>query len=280
MTTAKSKPVLYHYDNYRLYLKDWFAWKKSTDSDFSYRVFSEKTGFKAPNQLLLLIKGERNLGADSVANCFAVLDLSHGEKKYFTLLVKFNQTRKMKEKNACLEELSAYWIKKDVFLKKEQYKYLTNWYYTAIREMVNLKDFEDDGVWISRRLGKLITPEQAQQAIRILLELELLERGENGKLKQTSNYVSTGSEVQDVAGYLYHDQMMRIAHDSLETKSAAERNLTALTFTMRRADYQNVVNEINDFRRRLIVLISGRDKQNEDEDLFQMNVHLFPVTKE
>ena len=273
------RPQIYKYDNYRVYLKDWFAWMKEVRSGFSYRVFARLTGFKAPNQLLLIINGQRNIALTSIGKYFTVLKLKPGEQKYFESLVKFNQADDMAAKKGYFQQLSAYWLKRGSFLEPSQQKYLSNWYYAAIREMVNLAGFKEDGSWIAKRLGGLVTPPQARQAIEVLLELGLLKRDAKEKLVQSSTYVTTGDEVQSVAAYLYHDQMIKLARDSLREKPSSERNLTALTFTLRRSDYEQVVSEINDLRKRVIAVLQNRTIQDEDEALYQLNVHLFPIMK-
>lgn len=273
------KPSLLTYDNYRKYLGDWYLWMKETKPGFSYRAFSKWAGFQSPNHLLLVIKGERNVALPSIGKYFEVLKLKQTERKYFELLVKFNQAQDMPSKTEYFRELSVYWLRRGTLLKPEQYKYLTNWYYTAIREMVNLKDFKETGSWIARKLGDLVTPAQAEQAIKTLLELKLLERNKNKKLVQTSNYVTTGNEIGSIGAFLYHEQMMLLARLSLKEKASSERNLTALTFTMRKSDYDMIVSETNDFRKRLIAALQNRETIDQDEDLYQLNIHLFPINK-
>ena len=275
-----NRPNLFQYDDYRKYLRDWFAWMKETKRGASYRAFSLWAGFKSPNHLMLVIKGQRNIAFSSLGKYFDVLKLNQTEKKYFELLVKFNQAKAMPAKTEYFRELSSYWLRRGALLDLEQYKYLSNWYYTAIREMVTLKDFKENGKWISRRLGGLITPPQARQAIDVLLELQLLRREGSYKLVQTSNYVTTGNDVQSVSAFLYHEQMIKLAEEALKQRSSSLRNLTALTFTVQKKDYEMIVTEINEFRKKMIALLQNRTEQGKDDDLYQLNMHLFPITKE
>lgn len=267
------------YDDYRKYLKDWFDWMKKTKPGFSHRAFSQWAGFKAPNQLLLIMTGERNIALSSIGKYTNVLKLGQIEKKYFELLVKFNQSKDMPSKAEYFQELSVYWLRRGDMLEAEQHKYLTNWYYAAVREMVNLRGFQENGRWISKRLGGLITPAQANKAIRILLELKLLSRNENGRLVQVSNYVTTGDEVQSITAFLFHEQMMKLALESLKEKPSSERNLTSLTFSLKRENYSAVIDGIIELKKRIITMLQNRKIQNEDDDVYQLNIHLFPIRK-
>lgn len=273
-----NRPNLFIYDNYRNYLKDWFSWMKETKSGFSYRAFSMWSGFKSPNHLLLVINNQRNIALASLGKYFEVLKLNQSERKYFELLVKFNQAPDMASKTSYFKELSVYWLRRGHLLEAEQLTYLSNWYYTAIREMVNLKDFKENGAWIAKKLGGLITSAQAKKAIQILIDLKMLRRNENNKLVQTSNYVTTGNEVASISAYLYHRQMIKLAYDSLKEKASSIRNITALTFTIKKSDYDMVLSEINDFRKRVISALQNRSTQDEDDDLYQLNIHFFPIT--
>lgn len=276
---AREKPNLFGYDNYRSYLKDWYDWMKESKPAFSYRAFANWAGFKAPNQLLLVIKNQRNIALSSLGKYFDALKLKDSEKKYFELLVKFNQAKDMVAKSQYFKELSVFWLKKGTLLEGQQFKYLTNWYYPAVREMVNLSDFKETGQWIADKLGGMITPAQARKAVEVLLELGLLKRDANRKLLQASNYVTTGNEVESVTAYLYHQQMIAAALQSLKEIAYLKRNITALTFTIAKDDYDMVVSEINDARKKIISSLQNRKVQNRDTELYQLNFHLFPINK-
>ena len=273
------KPALFTYEDYRKFLKDWYDWMKATKPGFSYRAFSRWVGFKSPNQLLLVIQGQRNITLDTLGKYFEVLKLKQTERKYFETLIKFNQAGDMPTKTQYFKEISLYWLKKGTVLEPEQLKYLSNWYTTAIREMVNLKGFQPTGAWIVKKLGGIVTPAQARKAIEILIELGLVTRGTDKKLKQTSAYVTTGNEVNSVSAFLYHEQMIRLAMEALKEKDSSERNLTALTFTIREEDYDSLVGEINEFRKKIIAMLQNRNALTEDSELYQLNVHLFPIRK-
>jgi len=274
-----TRPNLFTYDNYRLYLKDWFSWMKETKPGFSYRAFSMWADFKSPNQLLLVINGQRNIALSSLGRYFEVLKLKPTECKYFEILVKFNQAKDMPTKTQHFRELSVYWLKKGTLLESNQLEYLNNWYYTAIREMVNLHNFKEDGNWIAKKLRNLISAPQARHAIQVLLDMKLLQRDAQGKLVQTTQYVTTGNETNSVSAFLYHDQMIRLAMESLNEGESHSRNLTALTFTIRKVDYDRLVGEIDEFRKKMISALQNRDDLTKDEELYQLNIHLFPIGK-
>ncbi len=274
----EGKPNIFSYDNYRLYLKDWFFWMKQREQGFSYRKFSQLAGFKSPNQLLLVIQGKRGISQSSLQQYIRVLSLNRSEKKYFSLLVKFNQEKNLSVKKNLLKELSLFRDKQGQNLESEEYKYLTNWYFAAIREMVNLKDFKEDSHWISKKLHNMVTPSQANKAIKILLELELLTRDKKGCLCQSSKYLTTGNETQEVAAFLYHEQMNNITLEALKSKDTSFRNISALTFSVRKEDYESIVKELNKLRKRIVDFVQHRLVQDEDDILYQLNLQFVPLS--
>jgi len=274
------KPNIFKYENFRQYLKDWFKWMKTQKPSFSYRAFSRWADFKAPNHLTLVIKGDRNISQFSIGKYFKILRFNEKEKKYFEILVKFNQTKDMSAKRHYFNELSRYWLKPGHFIKKQQYEYLSKWYYTVIKEMVTLKDFREDCKWIAKKLDNLITPGEVKRALETLITLDLLMRDEDGKLVQVENYITTGSEVEAVSAYIYHEQMMKLANKSLKTIPDNQRNITAVTFTMNRNDYDSVLNKIEECRKEIISILQNREEKDEDTHVYQLNLHLFPITGE
>ncbi|MFH1874759.1 MAG: TIGR02147 family protein [Pseudomonadota bacterium] len=272
-----TKPHIFEFDDYRKYLKTWYEWKKQDDPKFSHRVFCAQAEFKSPNHLLLLIQGKRNISLKTIIKYISALQLKDSEAQCLETLIKFNHATDMPTKARHLKELSAYWGKKGTFLSKEQYRCLANWYYTAILELVNLEDFRENETWIVRKLKNLITPVQARKAINTLLALQLLKRNIKGKLIRTQSYLTTGSETNSVMAFLFHEQMIKLGLEALKETSSAYRNISSLTFTVRKEDYDLVVNEINDFRYKLCSLLENRKIKNQDKYLYQFNLHLFPI---
>ena len=94
MEIAVNTPVLYpeiaRYSCYRAFLKDFFTYKKSLRSGFSYRQFSLLVGLRSPNYLQLVIQGKRNLTETTGRRLAEALKLSAKEVNYFEALIRFD----------------------------------------------------------------------------------------------------------------------------------------------------------------------------------------------
>jgi uncharacterized protein (TIGR02147 family) len=100
---------IYGYANYRAFLKDFYYEKKRNNPYYSYRLFSMKAGFRAPNLLKLVMDGDRNLTRNSLAKFVRALKLGEHEAQYFETLVARNQEglRPGREDRALVEESTA-----------------------------------------------------------------------------------------------------------------------------------------------------------------------------
>jgi len=58
--------ILYRYEDYRLYLKGYFALQKKVENGFSHRAFAKLAGFSSSSFCLHVMDGRKNLSAESI----------------------------------------------------------------------------------------------------------------------------------------------------------------------------------------------------------------------
>ena len=103
-------PNLSAYTDFRQYLKDFYEFKKRTQSSpiraYSYATFSAAADIKSPNYLKLIIDGQRNL-SDSMIKKFAqALQLTREQVDEFKALVHYGQAKDPLDRNRCLKVLA------------------------------------------------------------------------------------------------------------------------------------------------------------------------------
>ena len=215
-TPIRRCPIdVFTYSDYRKFLADLYAAKKP--QGFSYRSFSRVAKLGAPNYLKLVITGDRNLTA-TMAERFAVACALRGEAAaFFQRLVEFNQARTLKEREACYARLAAFARYRDAHkLESAHAAYHANWYIPAIRELCASPAFVSDPQWIASVLVPSIKPEEAAQALAVLIELGLIARVEQGAVRQTSAVVSTGAQTRGMHITRYHAEMMERATAAMD----------------------------------------------------------------
>ncbi len=104
----KTSKVIYNYNDYRIFLKDFYNHFKSTIPCFSYRLLSEKAGFSNPSIWKLLIEGKKNLGLKSIDKVAYALNLNKKAREYFKCMVLYTQAKNLKDQEYYLNKLDTY----------------------------------------------------------------------------------------------------------------------------------------------------------------------------
>ena len=265
-----SMPDVLQYTNYRVFLHDYYAYKKSTSAVFSLRFFAAKPGLSSHAHLKLVMDGKRNITKNTVVKIIQGLNLADERATYFENLVFFNQAKTDKEKafyygklvkstpGSCLHKMD-----------QAHFRIFTEWYHSVIREMVELRGFNPAPEWISRRLGGTITPAQAAESLNLLSSLGLISRTANG-YSQAQSLITTDDEVSDLLVKQYHRQMLDQAKDSMENVPAEKRDISAVTFAIQRKDFPALKKHLQLMRKELLDF-SSESGTGEDLSLIHIS---------
>ena len=270
------EPDVLQYTNYRVYLRDYYEFKKKTVPAFSLRFFAEKAGLSSHAHLKLTIDGKRNITKNTVVKLIHGLGLDGQRAAYFESLVFFNQAQTDADKQVYYAQLLKASPRSKLHkMDKAQFRIFREWHHSAILEMVALKDFRPIPDWISKRLGGLITPAQVTESLKLLVELGLLVKTANG-YRQRDPLITTDDEVQDLMVKMYHLQMLKLSADMLSALPGPQRDVSALTFSIKREDFPNLKKHLQLMRKELLDFSA---KAGEGEDVVQINIQLYPLTR-
>jgi uncharacterized protein (TIGR02147 family) len=270
------EPDVLQYTNYRVYLRDYYEYKKKTVPAFSLRFFAEKAGLSSHAHLKLTIDGKRNITKNTVVKLIHGLGLDGQRAAYFESLVFFNQAQTDADKQVYYAQLLKASPRSKLHkMDAAQFRIFREWHHSAILEMVALKDFRPIPDWISKRLGGLITPAQVTESLKLLVELGLLVKTANG-YRQRDPLITTDDEVQDLMVKMYHLQMLKLSADMLSALPGSQRDVSALTFSIKREDFPNLKKHLQLMRKELLDFSA---KAGEGEDVVQINIQLYPLTR-
>ena len=278
---TRTRPRPEDFPEYRSYLKSMIAYLKETRPQFSYRYFSRIAGFSSPNFLKLVADGQRNLTPSSIPKFARGLGLDDRERDAFETLVLLTQAETDAERNRYYARLrksgSAHSEARRV--EAAQFDVYSQWYTLPIRELLLHPDFSEDPVWIARQLRPRIKPQEAKHALELLERVGLAARDPEGKLKPSDAKISTGPRVRSLAVRNYHRGMLGLAADALEHVPIDERDVSSLTVSLSRTQYDDVRSRIERFRREILDLIDDAPKTAEPADVYQVGFQLFPLTR-
>jgi len=272
---SKQKPNIFKFDDYRKYLRECIEFRKAS-GESSLRSVSFKAGFRSSNYLSLVINKKRGLTPASIDKVARALALNIPETEFFHHLVMFNQAKTAAERTKHRDHLmkSRAYVK-TAPLKSKTVNYYSNWYYIAIRELVALADFREDSNWIAMRLRNAITPNDAEKALKDLIELGMLERGTDGKLRQVEKTVAPDDSITSSSLVDFHLNMIEKSKHALENMPSTERDVSAVTIPVNNETSLKMRLLITEFRRALLRL---SEECEQTDQVVQVNFQYFPLT--
>lgn len=271
------KPDLYKYLDYRAFLRDWFQFKKRSNPRFSHRAFARRTGQKSPSTLSDVMEGRRNLTPATMEAFCTALGFNAEEEGFFILLVHLDRAKDNEERNRVYERISATRRFKEARrIEGEGFRYLSHWYYPAIRELAQCVQFQRDPKWIASNLTPSITPAQAQKALEELLDMGLLEEVD-GEIRAIEGSVVTPHEVRGLAAHNYHQGYLSLAIAAIDRFRPAERHFCGVTASVPRTLIPRLKREMNEMQERLLELCNHPD--GEETEVIQLNLNFFPLSQ-
>jgi uncharacterized protein (TIGR02147 family) len=230
----KKIPILnvFEYTNYRKFLEDYYDKKKAVSPHFSHRIFAIRAGYNSSGLLKDVIAGRTSIHGELIRKFIRGLALKRLEGRYFENLVRFNQARKLSEKNDYFENMMRLAKGKPIYeVHKGAYEYFSQWYYPAIRELLSIVDFNDDYKLLARSLVPAITQVEAKKGIAILRKYKFIKKNEKGFYKATQPAVTTNSELDRYHTKNFQRGTIDLARQALDHIPADQRNISTLTFS-------------------------------------------------
>jgi uncharacterized protein (TIGR02147 family) len=274
---------IFAYTDYRRYLADFFAERKRLNKRFSLQMLADRSGFKARDYLMRVMRGDRNLSLEGIAKLSDFFRFSEKQTEYFRLLVQFNQARTTSEKEQCYHQLSE--IQKygaHQKLRQDQFEYLTAWYHSALRSLMpvleqkDLPEGPDDWEKVAKLLDPPLTAKQARDSVDLLLRLGLLQRDGKGLYAVAEAALTTGDEVASLGVSAFHRATMELAKRSIDRHPPAARDISGITMSISQDGFRRIKSELRAFRKKVQAIASA----DMGEDMvYQLNLHLIPLTR-
>lgn len=269
--------TIFEFMDYRDFLRQLFEQRKTEHSFYSYRLFSQKAGFKSPNFLKLVVDGKRNLTKASVYRVSKAFGLNKSESDYLENLVFLNQSKTLDEKNLYLARIMRYRVKcNPQLLESSQYDYYSQWFNPVVMELVTAIDFRDDYRKLGAAVAPSITATEAEKSVALLLRLGLISRNNDGSWRRVATTVTTGAQVRSVAVANYHKAMMRLAAESIERFGSRDRDISSVTVAVSDDTWQVMQEKLQRFRSEMLELAEA---DHRPQRIMQLNLQLFPMSK-
>lgn len=268
---------VYQYINYRKFLSDWFVKKKQDNPRFSHRLFSRKMEQKSPSFLKDIIEGRRNITVNQLDNFYKVLGLNAKEAEFFSNLITLDQSQNEEAQKKAFELIAATRrFQQARKLEGNSYRYLSNWFCPAIREMALLPDFKATPEWICQNIRPKITKKQAKEALDILQSLHMIEILEDSSVTVKDGTLATPSQVFGIAVHNLHKELLQLAIESIDRFHSSQRHLLGVTVNVPYSLIPELKEEMNSFAARICDICDSNTEPSEQ--VLQVNLHFYPLS--
>lgn len=264
--------------DYKVYLESLYLALKLKVARYSYGKFAEDLGFNASNIMHQIVRGHRPLTVKAAQRIIDAIGLRGTEKKYLLLLVQYNNSTAVNERESLFNKLVE--VKNEVLPTTEDKSWLeffSEWFHPVVRELVGLPEFKSDPEWISDQIMPRIRPEQAKKSLELLERLGLILWDEkNNRYVQTEKRIVTGQRVRGIGFTRYHQHMIDMGKESLTRVPGSARDISAVTVSVDLITYQKMKAMAHEFQMKMLDVA---ETASEPDRIYQLNIQLFPFTK-
>jgi uncharacterized protein (TIGR02147 family) len=266
------------YSDYHQLLRDYYSHKKLQNRNFSFRRFAQLAGIKSSNYLLLVMNRQRKLLPATAKAVARAMAMTKPETDYFVALVKMERARSVEEQDQIEKDQRS--ARKKILTKElpaEKAEYLRSWYCPLVRELAFLPDFKPQPAWVSEKLKGMITADQAEGAIDLLLKLGLWKEVKN-QIIVTDVFLDTGSEEKsygDINITKIHKQNLLAWTALLEDLPKSERELGLLNIPIDEKKIPELKLRIQKFQDEIIGWLQDEKAPTQ---LVQLGTYMIPVT--
>jgi len=264
-------------------LKEAYLLRRERNKAYSLNAFAQDMGI-SKSFLSRVLSGERPVSMKLAIQISVALDFDEAQSR--TLLFSVIQ---FSSKNAKISKKVKARLQKEfedsseiapiiyTTVDLERFKVMSHWYHFALINLTRIKGFKSTPTWIAKKLG--ITVLETRDAIERLIALDLLQEVDGILRASPHPFLNVKTQKSELAVRNFHEQMITKAKDELKKTSPEAFNrrlINGITFTCAKDQIELIKNKIDKFQDELLALIEN----SESEELYQMNVQFFPLTKD
>ncbi|RJO64600.1 MAG: TIGR02147 family protein [Myxococcales bacterium] len=271
----RTKLDIFAYTDFRRFLEDRLEELRAEDKKYSRRYFVQKLELASSNYLKRIIDGSRKLSDSLARRVTQEIGLNKEETRFFQQLVRYGQTNDTQSRTEALEDLRRNRRFVDVHqLELNRFDYYADPLMVALREMADLRDFQEDPGWIAARLPFNAGKKRIAEAIARLVASGHLARGEDGRLAAVHKHQDTGEQLGSMTLRTYHLKMLERAMASMELP-VEQRHYLGLAMSIPVSAYDAIVEEMKHCRDRVRAIV---DAAEETERVYHLEMAFFPLT--
>ena len=272
-----TKVTPYDYLDLGRYLQHLYTETKRNLGSYSFKEFSADLGIGLGNSSWLIINGKRSPNVHTLERMASSLQLSGVERKAFLLLAQYSEENIPANKEQILNQILLCKRQSINDLSAQmELDFYREWHHAIIFEMVGLPKFSSDPAWIVEHINASISMREVKESLEFLEKTGIIRFDEalGRHVKVTSDF-ETKSEVPGVGIIRFHQKMIDLAKESIDTVSYQDREIGAVTVAVSSEGMEIIKKTIQTFRKYLMFLAS--DYATESDTVLQLNFQMFPI---
>jgi uncharacterized protein (TIGR02147 family) len=281
-----TEPNLNKYLDYRLYLADYYSFKKRQTQNnlrsYHYGIFAAAANIKSPQYLKLIIEGKRNLSIEMVFKFAKALQFNKSQTEEFRLMVMWTQETDPSIRNQHLRDLNEFRVNQSVEVGEIDIltmKKIPNWIGWIVYAML-----DQEGVSFQIDELKILLRQKASEAeitdaIDRLINIGQIVRDEQtGVLKKGRVLVNNPEDIPIPLIKKLQTQLMYLGLESLYQDEPTEREFGTLTLCLTKQEFEDLRFQLRKMRKQVHKDTTIKRMSKKGDCIYQMNLQLFPVT--
>ena len=268
--------LVFSYTDFRNVIRDWYDEQQQSGASVTYRSIAAVTGLKSPAYITMILQAKTRLPEELIPNFCKLFKFKKRESDFFTLLVRYNQSRNASEKKRLYGQLVKFKECGTTLLSSDQHAYYQKWYYSVIHDILSFYPFNGDYKALAAMVEPSITARQAKSAVALLERLEFIKIEKDGTCTCRYPGISAYAEGHSVVLSTYAENMIEQARHALEKQPTDERLISWAGFSVSSKTFKMIKEEARSFRKKLIVMAQ---QDSAPEQAFHLNLQVFPVSK-
>lgn len=275
--TPIQNPKIFQYLDYRIFLTDYFRWRREAEPGFSLRVFSRlpDLGLTSSSFLSAVLKGRKNLSQPLRLRIGRALRLGAAELAYFETLVQYNQSRTADERSHHFAQLSRHHPSPARTLDATMDRLFSQWYYRVVWNYFAIRQDQNSPAQIAKAIHPPITPAEVEEAVKVLLELRLIKRLANG-YALADRHIAADRASAGAEALAHQREMLSLALENLDRVPPEDRRYGAMTFSISGRGMARVMERLDAFRGEVRDLVEGDEGGDR---ILALGMQLFPVAR-
>lgn len=286
LNVTASSPKLGVFTDYRLYLKEFYEYKRAQTRDslrpYNYATFAASADIKSPNYLKLIIDGQRNLSPEMARKFAKALALSREETEEFVALVDFTQAQEPIERNRYLKVLADIRVRQQLKtgeIKAETWDKIPSWVTWVLYALADQNGARFDIGELFETLRGKARPEDIRRSLERLIEAgELSKDADTGEIRKGRELMSGVESIPVALVRKLQAELIYLSLESLHQDQPQDREFGSQTLALTESEFEQLKFELRQFRKRWAKDVGVARHTGKGDRVFQMNIQLFPVT--